>query len=224
MSKYYNLEVNEVYEKVSSSKEGISDDEAKSRLKKYGLNKLKESKKKSFIVKFLEQFKDVMLIILLISAVISGIVSVKTGETLTDSIIILFVVILNAVLGVIQESKAEKAIEALKSMSLPYIKARRNGKIESVKVEELVIGDVVLIEAGDYIPADLRIIESHSLKIEEAALTGESLSVDKQAEKIDKEEVALGDRVNMAYTGSSVVYGRGEGIWNRNALDRRSAS
>ena len=219
MSKYYNLEVNEVYEKVSSSKDGISDDEAKSRLKKYGLNKLKESKKKSFIVKFLEQFKDVMLIILLISAVISGIVSVKTGETLTDSIIILFVVILNAVLGVIQESKAEKAIEALKSMSLPYIKARRNGKIESVKVEELVIGDVVLIEAGDYIPADLRVIESHSLKIEEAALTGESLSVDKQAEKIDKEEVALGDRVNMAYTGSSVVYGRGEGIVVATAMD-----
>ena len=219
MSKYYNLEVNEVYEKVSSSKDGISDDEAKSRLKKYGLNKLKESKKKSFIVKFLEQFKDVMLIILLISAVISGIVSVKTGETLTDSIIILFVVILNAVLGVIQESKAEKAIEALKSMSLPYIKARRNGKIESVKVEELVIGDVVLIEAGDYIPADLRVIESHSLKIEEAALTGESLSVDKQAEKIEKEEVALGDRVNMAYTGSSVVYGRGEGIVVATAMD-----
>ena len=219
MSKYYNLEVNEVYEKVSSSKDGISDDEAKSRLKKYGLNKLKESKKKSFIVKFLEQFKDVMLIILLISAVISGVVSVKTGETLTDSIIILFVVILNAVLGVIQESKAEKAIEALKSMSLPYIKARRNGKIESVKVEELVIGDVVLIEAGDYIPADLRIIESHSLKIEEAALTGESLSVDKQAEKIEKEEVALGDRVNMAYTGSSVVYGRGEGIVVATAMD-----
>lgn len=213
MSNFYKKDVDEIFQELNTSKDGLSEEEAQNRLRKDGLNKLVEKKKQSLFVKFLAQFKDVMLIILLIAAVVSGVVSYKTGESFTDSIIILFVVILNAILGMLQEAKAEKAIEALKSMSLPYIKTRRNGKIVSTKVEELVVGDIVLLEAGDYVPADLRIVETHSLKIEEAALTGESLSVEKTSRKLSENvDLALGDRKNMAYSGSNVVYGRGEGV------------
>ena len=210
---YYNMNKEETLKEINSSKDGISQKEASDRLLKYGYNKLRETKKKSFLARFIDQFKNVMLIILIIAAILSAFVSHKTGEPFTDTIIILFVVFLNAILGVIQESKAEKAIEALKKMSLPYIKVKRDGKVLSVKTEELVIGDVVLVEAGDYIPADMRIIVNHSLRVEESALTGESIAVDKQEEKIDsKEKVAIADRTNMLYSGSSVVYGRGEAV------------
>ena len=210
---YYNMNSEDTLKEVNSSKDGISQKEASDRLLKYGYNKLRETKKKSFLARFIDQFKNVMLIILIIAAILSAFVSHKTGEPFTDTIIILFVVFLNAILGVIQESKAEKAIEALKKMSLPYIKVKRGGKVLSVKTEELVIGDVVLVEAGDYIPADMRIIVNHSLRVEESALTGESIAVDKQEEKIDsKEKVAIADRTNMLYSGSSVVYGRGEAV------------
>ena len=210
---YYNISAEEVINELKSSKEGITEKEAKTRLSKYGYNKLKETKKKGFISRFIDQFKNIMLIILIIAAILSAVVSSKTGEPFTDTIIILFVVFLNALLGVIQESKAEKAIEALKNMSLPYIKVKRNGKVLSVKTEELVIGDIVLIEAGDYIPADMRIITNHSLRVEESALTGESVAVDKQENKISsKNKIPLADRTNMLYSGSSVVYGRGEAI------------
>ena len=210
---YYNMNKEETLKEINSSKDGISQKEASDRLLKYGYNKLRETKKKSFLARFIDQFKNVMLIILIIAAILSAFVSHKTGEPFTDTIIILFVVFLNAILGVIQESKAEKAIEALKKMSLPYIKVKRGGKVLSVKTEELVIGDVVLVEAGDYIPADMRIIVNHSLRVEESALTGESIAVDKQEEKIDsKEKAALADRTNMLYSGSSVVYGRGEAV------------
>lgn len=211
--KFYVLEKDEVIEKMKSSKEGLDTQEAKKRLNENGYNKLKETKNKGILYKFLCQFKDLMIIILIISALLSAFVSIKTGESFTDTIIILFVVFLNAVLGVVQESKAEKAIEALKDMSLPYIKVKRNGKVESIKTEELVVGDIVLLEAGDTVPADLRIIENHSLRVEEAALTGESVPVDKQEEVIVSEkEISLADRTNMLYSGSNVVYGRAEAI------------
>ena len=220
MSNFYKEDVEDIFKKFETSKLGLDEEEVKNRLRKNGFNKLVEKKKQSLFMKFLSQFKDVMLIILLIAAVISGVVSYKTGESFTDSIIILFVVILNAILGMLQEAKAEKAIEALKSMSLPYIKTKRNGKIVSTKVEELVVGDIVLLEAGDYVPADLRIIETHSLKIEESALTGESLSIEKTSRKINESNsVALADRKNMAYSGSNVVYGRGEGVVVATAMD-----
>ena len=212
MDKYYNLTSNQTIENLNSNKEGLDSHEASTRLARDGLNKLKEVKKKSIFMKFLDQFKNVMLIILIISAILSAVVSIQTGEPFTDTIIILFVVFLNAVLGVIQENKAEKAIEALKQMSLPYIKVRRDGVVTSVKTEELVVGDIVLLEAGDYVPADMRIIENHSLRVEEAALTGESVPVDKQEEEIKSEEVPIGDRINMLYSGSNVVYGRGEAV------------
>lgn len=213
MEEYYKLTSEEVVLKLESSKEGLNTEEVDKRLNKDGLNKLKEVKKKGVLYKFIDQFKNVMIMILIISAILSAIVSFRTGEPLTDTIIILFVVILNAILGVLQESKAEKAIEALKNMSLPYIKVKRNNTIASIKTEELVVGDVVLLEAGDYVPADMRIIINHSLRVEEAALTGESIPVDKQEEKIEAEgNIVIADRTNMLYSGSSIVYGRGEGI------------
>lgn len=210
---FYKQKIDEVIENLKTSKDGLTDEEAKKRLQKDGYNKLKETKKRGIFLMFLDQFKNVMLIILIISAIVSAFVSLKSGESMIDTIIILVVVFLNAILGVIQESKAEKAIEALKNMSLPYIKVKRDGSVESVKTEELVVGDIVLVEAGDSIPADMRIIENHSLRVEESALTGESVAVDKKQEEIktDKKQ-ALADRTNMLYSGSNVVYGRGEAV------------
>lgn len=210
---YYKLTSEEVIKLLDSNSEGLNSSEIKKRITENGLNKLREVKKKSLLARFIEQFKNVMIIVLIISAILSAIVSAQTGEPLTDTIIILFVVLLNALLGVIQESKAEKAIEALKGMSLPYIKVRRDGHVVSIKTEELVVGDIVLIEAGDYVPADMRIVSNHSLRVEESALTGESVPVDKQKTKLGTEsEVSLADRTNMLYSGSSIVYGRGEAI------------
>jgi len=213
MKMWYTIDTEKIISELNSNKDGLSNNEAKKRLTQNGYNKLKEAKKRGIFLRFVDQFKNVMIIVLIIAAFLSSIVSYMENEPLTDTIIILVVVMLNAILGVAQESKAEKAIEALKSMSLPYIKVKRDGKILSVKVEELVIGDIVLIEAGDYVPADMRITESHSLKIEESSLTGESVPVDKYADTLKTEsDIALGDRINMLYSGSSCVYGRGEGI------------
>ncbi len=211
--KYYKMDTKEVLLKLKTNPNGLNPKEAKNRLNKDGPNKLKEANKKGIISKFIDQFKNIMIIILIISAILSAIVSVETGESFTDTIIILFVVVLNAILGVIQESKAEKAIEALKNMSLPYIKVKRSGNILNVKTEELVVGDIVLIEAGDYIPADMRIIVNHSLRTEEAALTGESTAIDKIEDVIStSNDIPLGDRLNMLFSGSNVVYGRGEAV------------
>jgi len=214
----YNLSVDEVYRETGSSSNGLPDAEAKTRLEKDGPNKLKEGKKKTILGRFIEQFKDIMIIILLIAAVVSGVVAVMEGESLNESIIILVVVFLNAIMGVVQESKAEKAIDSLKTMSVPNIKVRRNGIVKSVNTEELVVGDVVLIEAGDFVPADMRIIENSSLKVEEAALTGESVPVYKDISTLDG-EVPLAERKNMLYSGSSVVYGRGEGVVTAIGMD-----
>ncbi len=213
MKEYYKLSVEETLKEVSSSYIGITNDEALKRLQKNGPNKLKESKSKGFLLRFLEQFKNLMLIILIISAILSAFVAVKTNEPFTDSIIILIVVFLNAILGVIQESKAEKAIDALKDMTIPYVKVRRNGKIESIKTEELVVGDIVILDAGDAITADMRLIKSMNIRVEESALTGESVPIDKNITIINSDEkVALADRINMLYFGSNVVYGRGEAV------------
>lgn len=192
---------------LNTTQEGLSHEEAAKRLQQYGKNALEEQQGKSLLAKLLAQFKDVMIIILLIAALISGVL----GEW-TDSIIILFVVVLNAVLGVIQENKAEQALAALKQMSSPTAHVRRSGQTKTIKAEELVPGDIVLLEAGSVIPADMRLIESASLKIEEAALTGESVPVEKSIEALKQADVVLGDRVNMAYMTSNVTYGRGIGV------------
>ncbi len=227
--KHYLHSVDEVFEAVNSTPEGLSSAEAEKRLAQNGKNKLAEAKKVSMFSRFIDQLKDPMIIILLVAAVISAVTEFiehdpSTGMYVpTDSIIILVVVLINAVLGVIQESKAEKAVEALQKMSAATTKVLRDGKVEVVKSEDLVVGDVILLDAGDAIPADCRIFECASMKIEEAALTGESVPVTKLVNalmgKNDSDEVALGDRKNMAYMGSTLVYGRGKAVVVATGMD-----
>ena len=218
--KFYCEDIETVLKSTNSSAEGLSTAEAEKRLAENGKNKLAEGKKDSLVVRFLKQLADPMIIILLVAAVVSGVLEVMahglTLDAFTDSIIILAVVIFNAVLGVYQESKAEKAIEALQEMAAATSKVLRDGEIVHVKSEDLVVGDIVLLEAGDAVPADGRLIENASLKIEEAALTGESVPVNKFIDiinlKDETKDVPLGDRANMVYMGSTVVYGRGKAV------------
>ena len=227
--KHYLHEVSDVFAEVKSSAEGLTSAEAEKRLQENGKNKLAEAKKASMLSRFIDQLKDPMIIILLVAAVISAVTEFIEHDPAsgmyvpTDSIIILVVVLINAVLGVIQESKAEKAVEALQKMSAATTKVLRDGKVETVKSEDLVVGDVILLDAGDAIPADCRIFECASMKIEEAALTGESVPVTKLVNalmgKNDSDEVALGDRKNMAYMGSTLVYGRGKAVVVATGMD-----
>ena len=204
---YFTQPIDEIYQEFHTSEDGLSNKQVEENLEKYGPNKLAEGKKKSLFAKFIDQFKDLMIIVLLVASVISAF----SGEV-TDCIIILAVVILNAIFGVFQESKAEEAIEALKEMSSPSAHVRRNGQVITVKSDELVPGDIVLLEAGDVVPADVRFIETASLKIEESALTGESVPVEKEVTTLTDPETSLGDRVNMGYMNSNVTYGRGVGV------------
>ena len=205
----------EVLKRQESDVSGLSSAEAGKRLAQHGLNKLQEGKKKSLLERFLGELADPMIIILIVAAVISGITAFYSGESFTDVIIIMAVVIINAVLGVVQESKAEAAIEALQEIAAATSKVMRDGKMVVLKSEELVPGDIVLLEAGDAVPADGRILSSASLKIEEAALTGESVPVNKFIDLLElggAKDVPLGDRKNMMYMGSTVVYGRGSAV------------
>lgn len=220
--KHYCAAAREVLEHVGSGAEGLTGAEAQRRLQQNGPNKLKEGKKESLLKRFLGQIADPMIIILLAAAAVSAVMSVVEGHGLADVFIILAVVIINSVLGVYQESKAEKAIEALQEMAAATSKVLRDGKVAVVRSEELVVGDVVLLEAGDAVPADGRLIECASLKIEEAALTGESVPVSKQTEALplgDQNDIPLGDRSNMVYMGSTVVYGRGKAVITATGMD-----
>lgn len=221
--KHYLSTPEEVFKETSSSEKGLTSEQAQKRLEENGKNRLEEGKKKSVIRRLLEQFADPMIIILIVAAAISGITAAFEGGFPSDVIIILFVVILNAILGVVQESKAEKAIEALQEMAAATSKVERDGKVMHIKSEDLVVGDVIILEAGDAVPADARIIESASLKIEEAALTGESVPVNKFIDIINlkdtEKDVPLGDRKNMMYMGSSVVYGRGRAVVTATGMD-----
>ena len=210
---WFNKEVLEVEEILKTNKEnGLSKEEVEKRKKEYGLNELEQKKKKTLIQKFLEQFKDFMIIVLIIAAIVSGVVGVAEGEGITDTIIILIVVVLNAIIGVVQENKAEKSLEALQKLSAHASKVIRDGKIDVVQSRDLVPGDIVVLDTGDYIPADLRIIEAVNLKSQESSLTGESVPVDKNTEVIKDEKVGLGDRENMLFSSSLITYGRGKGI------------
>ena len=204
---FYTLVSSDVLNNLHTTEKGLTEEEVQKRIQTYGPNQMVEGKKQTLLQKFIEQFKNLMIIILLIAALISGL----THE-ITDSIIILVVVFLNAILGVVQENRAEKALEALKQMSSPHAKVRRNGNVEQVESSSLVPGDIVLLDAGDLVPADLRLLECSSLKVEEAALTGESLPVEKFTDRIDQLNLVIGDRKNMAFAGSSVSYGRGLGV------------
>ena len=207
---FYTQTAEEVLKNLDSSIEGLSTAQAQERLATYGRNELDDGEKRSLLAKFLDQFKDLMIIILLAAAALSVITEGMDG--LTDAMIILAVVVLNATFGVYQEGKAEAAIEALKNMSSPMARVRRDGNVVEIDSRELVPGDIVLLEAGDVVPADMRLIEAASLKIEEAALTGESVPVEKDITETVEAEAGIGDRVNMGYQNSNVTYGRGTGV------------
>ena len=200
---------------ATDARKGLTEEEAQARRARYGENKLQEQKKKSMFVRFLEQFKDVMIIILLIAACVSfGVICYEvfgTGEgeaiEFVEPALIIFIVVLNAVMGVIQESKAEKALEALKNMSAPHARVLRDGKEKFIQASELVPGDIIHLEAGDFVPADARLLTSSNLKSEESALTGESVPAEKDARAEVKGNASVGDRTNMVFSGCSLTYG-----------------
>lgn len=205
--KWHNFEITEVFKKLSTSSRGLSSEDVKERLAQYGPNELVEKKRKTAIEMFIDQFKDFMIIVLLAAAVVSGFL----GEV-ADTIAIIVIVIINAIIGFIQEYRAEKAMEALKRLASPFASVIRDGKAQNIPANELVVGDIVLLEAGNAVPADIRLTETYQLKVAEAALTGESEAVEKNTVKINDAEVSLGDRKNMAYKGTYVSYGRGAGV------------
>ncbi len=205
----------ELLDGLGSKSSGLDAEEAQKRLEKYGKNKLEEAKPVPLIVRFFKELANPMTLILIAAAVVSGVLAIVEGESFADVIIIMAVVLINAILGVFQESKAEKAIAALKAMTASMSKVLRNGELTFIKSEELVVGDVIVLEAGDSVPADARVIESASLKTEEAALTGESLPVEKHTRELtaaEGKDIPLGDRKNMVYMGSTVVFGRGVAV------------
>lgn len=204
MKVFYNKTITEVRKEINGTLKPISDEQVKKNQEKYGLNKLVEAKAKSIPIIFLEQFKDFLVIILISAALISGFL----GD-LESALVILIVITINAVLGTVQTVKAEQSLNSLKELSSPNAKVLRDGKVIEISSKEVTIGDEVYLEAGDYIPADGRIIENASMKVDESALTGESLAVEKTIEVIEG-EVPLGDRTNMVYSGSFVTYGRGK--------------
>ena len=210
---WYSLSSDEVFKTFGTdSKNGLTSKQVEEAQEKYGLNEITSKNKKTVFKMLVEQFKDFMIIILLIAAAISGYVGVQEGEGFADSIIILIIVVLNAIIGVAQELKAQKSLESLKNLSAPHCKVVRNSKVENIESKHLVPGDIVVLDTGDYIPADLRLIEAVNLKIQEAALTGESVPVEKDAEVITDTNVGIGDRTNSAFSSSLVTYGRGKGI------------
>lgn len=210
---WFNLSVKDVVQNLSTDLEnGLTSEEVKKRYETYGKNELKAKPKKTLMQKFIEQFKDFMIIVLIIAAIVSGIVGIKNGEGMADTFIILIVIIVNAIIGVAQENKAEKSLEALQKLSSHVAKVLRNGKLEVVPSADLVPGDIVVLDTGDFIPADLRITEAVNLKVQESALTGESLPVEKITDAIEDENVGVGDRKNLLFSSSLITYGRGKGI------------
>ncbi|WP_294359324.1 HAD-IC family P-type ATPase, partial [uncultured Clostridium sp.] len=213
---FYNKSKNEVLQTLASNEKlGLSKEESLERLDKYGKNVLESSEKKSMIKAFLYQFKDFMIYILIAAAIISGFL----GE-ITDAIIIILVILLNAIIGVIQESKAEQSLEALKELSTPKALVKRDGTIYEISSDDIVIGDIIILDAGRYVPCDIRLLEDVNLKIDESALTGESEPVTKDSSLIlDSEDVPLGDRRNMAFMSTLVTYGRGIGVATSTGMD-----
>lgn len=204
---WHTLKLGEVRRKLRTNLDkGLTYDEAEIRRAKYGTNELTETKKTSIFIKFLNQFKDFMIIILIVAAIVSaGLSYVQKTNEYIDSIIIVAIVVLNAIMGVVQENKAEKSLEALKKMSAPSAKVKRNGKIVQMPSSNLVPGDIVYLETGAFVPADVRLIKSYNLKVEESALTGETIAVEKNAEAVLDKNAGIGDMVNMAFSTTIVV-------------------
>lgn len=220
---WHSSSVEEVFKKLKTNINiGLSEEEAQKRFERYGPNNLKEKKKESIFVKFIKQFNDFMIITLIIAAIISAVVSKLNGEAdYIDSIIIVAIVIFNAIMGLVQEQKAEKSLEALKKMSAPNAKVRRNGRVQEIDATMVVPGDIVILEAGNYVPADCRLINSYNLKIEESALTGETIPSLKDSSKILKENTAMGDLCNMVFATTIVVNGHGEAIVVETGMNTR---
>lgn len=212
-NKWFNKSIEET-EKIleTNIQNGLIENDVKTKREKYGLNMLKAKKKASLLQRFIEQFKDFSIIVLIIAAIVSGFVGISQGEGITDTIIILIVVLANAIIGIAQESKAEKSLEALQKLTDHASKVIRDGKIKVIPAKELVPGDIVVLDTGDYIPADLRVIEAVNLKAQESSLTGESVPVEKTTKTIKKIDVGIGDRTNMLFSSSLITYGRGKGI------------
>lgn len=213
MNNWFNKEIKEMEKELDTSiEQGLKTEEVEKRREKYGLNQLQQAKKKSLFMKFIDQFKDFSIIILIIAAIVSGAVGIANGEGVKDTIIILIVVIVNAIIGVSQEAKAEKSLEALQKLTDHASKVIRNGQVLVVPAKDLVPGDIVLLDTGDFVPADLRICDAVNLKAQESSLTGESVPVEKIINKLDGKEIGIGDRINMLFSSSLVTYGRGKGI------------
>ena len=211
--KWFNKKIEDIEKELETNREkGLTEEQVIEIRNQKGYNELQTAKKKNIFQRFIDQFKDFSIIVLIIAAVVSGIVGISKGEGITDTIIIMIVVIVNAIIGVAQESKAEKSLEALQKLSDHASKVIRNGNLQVVPAKELVPGDIVVLDTGDYIPADLRIIEESNLKSQESSLTGESVPVEKTVETIENTEIGIGDRKNMLFSSSLVTYGRGRGI------------
>ncbi len=210
---WYTKELNRIFNELNTKKGGLTEEDASKRLEKYGANNLKEKKKENLFIKLIKQFNDFMIIVLIIAAIISAIVAKTNGSgDYIDSIIIIAIVIFNAIMGLVQEEKAEKSLEALKKMSAPNAKVRRNGKIQEIEASKVVPGDIIMLEAGNYVPADCRLIDSYNLQIEESSLTGETLPTSKQADVILNANTAMGDLKNMAFATTIVVNGHAEAV------------
>lgn len=211
--RYYNQPAEDVLKKFDVSLQtGLTDDEAKARLERYGFNQLESRKQKSLLAIFIEQFKSIMVLILIIAAVISGVIGVMEGEGLVEAYVIIAILIVNAVIGMIQEKKAQSSLEALNKMSSPHSKVLREGQVTEITSPEIVPGDIVILDTGDIIPADLRLLEAMNMKVQESALTGESVPVEKNNGVLEADDLPLGDRDNMAFSTGTVTYGRGKGI------------
>ncbi len=211
--KWFHISVKETVKKLETDlQNGLSSQEVIKRYEKYGKNELKGKAKKSLLQKFLEQFKDFMIIVLIIAAIVSGIVGIQQGEGIADTFIILVVIIVNAIIGVAQENKAEKSLEALQKLSSHVAKVIRDGNLSVVQSADLVPGDIVVLDTGDFVPADIRITEAVNLKAQESALTGESVPVEKSSNTIEDENIGIGDRKNLLFSSSLITYGRGKGI------------
>lgn len=208
------LNLSEVKQKLKTNYQyGLTNEEIEKRFQEYGENKLKDKHKESLLVKFFKQFNDFMIIILIIASIVSAVISkIEGSNDYLDSIIIIAIVVFNAIMGIVQEAKAEKSLEALKKMTAPRVKVKREGKVREIKSSELVPGDIVVLEAGNFVPADCRLINAYNLKVEESSLTGETVPVEKNAGVVLNQKVALGDTVNMVFATTVIVNGHGEAV------------
>lgn len=212
MSEFYSKPIDTVLSDYNVSDKGLTSNEAKERLERFGNNELKSTKNKSAFTIFIDQFRSSMVLILFIAAIVSGVVGIRHGEGLLDTYIILAILIVNAIIGMVQEMKAQSSLDALNRMSAPRSKVLRDGDVEEISSTNVVPGDIVILDTGDIVPADMRLIETVNLKIQESALTGESVPVEKNINIIEQDNVAIGDRSNMAFSTSVVTYGRGKGV------------